>query len=73
MRRLRERVGLEPKAGENLVLYSSRHTFATERVGRVTDIELAELLGHSDPSMTKKYVHINLERLRQIQKRAAQG
>jgi site-specific recombinase XerD len=42
-------------------------------VGRVTDIELAELLGHSDPSMTRKYVHLNLERLRQIQKRAAQG
>jgi integrase len=73
MRRLRERVGLEPKGGENIVLYSSRHTYGSETVGKVSDIELAELMGHSDPSMTKKYVHLNLERLRQIQKRAAQG
>ncbi len=73
MRRLRERVGLQVKAGENIVLYSNRHTFATERVGRVSDIELAELLGHTDTTTTRRYVHLNLERLRQIQRRAARG
>src|SRR5262249_11373925 len=32
MRRLRDRVGLGPKAGENIVLYSHRHSFGTEAV-----------------------------------------
>lgn len=43
MRRLRDRVGLHVKAGENVVLYSTRHTYGTETVGKVSDIELAEL------------------------------
>jgi integrase len=70
MRRLRARVGLEARGGENLVLYSHRHTFGSEVVGKVSDIELAELMGHTDTSTTRKYVHINLQRLREIQKRA---
>ncbi len=70
MRRLRERVGLEAKAGENIVLYSNRHTYGTETVGKVSDIELAELMGHTDTATTRRYVHLNLERLREIQKRA---
>jgi integrase/recombinase XerC len=72
MRRLRERVGLQVKAGENVVLYSTRHTYGTETVGKVSDIELAELMGHTDTGTTRRYVHLSLERLRQIQKRAAQ-
>jgi integrase len=73
MRRLRERVGLHVKAGENVVLYSTRHTFGTATVDKVSDIELAELMGHTDTGTTRRYIHLNLERLRQIQKRAAQG
>jgi integrase len=70
MRRLRDRVGLGPKAGENVVLYSHRHSFGTASVGKVTDIELAELVGHSDTSTTRRYVHLSLQRLREIQRRA---
>lgn len=70
MRRLRERVGLQPKAGENIVLYSNRHTFATDKVGKVSDIELASLMGHESTATTRRYVHLNLARLRDIQKRA---
>jgi integrase len=70
MRRLRERAGLGPKAGENIVMYSNRHTFGTARVGKVSDIELAELMGHTDTTTTRRYVHLSLERLREIQKRA---
>lgn len=68
--RLRMRAGIEKKAGENLVLYSHRHTFATERAGRVADIELAELLGHTDTQMIPRYTHFNVERLQDIQRRA---
>jgi integrase len=70
MRRLRRRVGLGEKGGEAIVLYSNRHSFATSHVGRVTDIELADLLGHTDIATTRKYTHISLERLREIRRRA---
>jgi integrase len=70
MRRLRERAGLGPRAGENIVLYTTRHTFGTATVGKVSDIELAELMGHTDAATTRRYVHLNLERLREIRKRA---
>lgn len=72
MRRLRDRVGLVQKGGENVVLYSNRHSFATSHVGRITDIELADLLGHADIAMTRKYTHVSLERLREIRRRADQ-
>lgn len=71
MARLRERVGIEPKAGEQLVLYSARHTFGTNANGRVSDIELATLMGHTDVRTTQRYVHINTDRLRDIQRRAS--
>jgi integrase len=70
MRRLRKRAGLERKAGENVVLYSSRHTFGTEAVGKVSDIELAELMGHTDTATTRRYVHLSTKRLLEIQRRA---
>ena len=68
--RLRERAGFQVKAGEKLVLYSHRHTFATERAGAVADIELAELLGHTTTQMIPRYTHLNVDRLRDIQRRA---
>jgi integrase len=70
MRRLRVRVGLQPRAGENIVLYSNRHSFATDALGKVSDIELAELMGHTTTTTTRRYVHLSLERLRDIRKRA---
>jgi integrase len=70
MDRLRERAGIHKKAGEALVLYSSRHTFGTEISGRVSDIELAELMGHTQVATTQRYVHINSERLHEIRQRA---
>jgi integrase len=72
MRRLRVRVGLKEKGGERVVLYSTRHSFATANVGRVTDIELADMLGHTDVAMTRRYIHLNLERLREIRRRLDQ-
>lgn len=69
MARIRERAGIEKKANENLVLYSTRHTFATETVGKVSDYELATLMGHTDTQMIKRYVHLNADRLRDIQRR----
>lgn len=48
MARLRKRVGIESKAGEQLVLYSARHTFGTNANGRVSDIELATLTFEQD-------------------------
>lgn len=70
MRRVCDRAGITVKAGERLVLYSNRHTFATESSGRITDMELAELLGHTDTRTTRRYVHFNIPRLRDIQRRA---
>lgn len=70
MSRVRKRAGIEPKAGERLVLYCTRHTFGTEAAGAVSDIELAELMGHTDVRTTQRYVHINAERLKAIQSRA---
>jgi integrase len=69
--RLRTRAGIREIGGERLVLYSHRHAFASERVGRVTDLELAELTGHTEVRMLRRYVHVNRNRLLDIQRRAA--
>lgn len=71
MQRLRTRAGIQPIAGEQLVLYSNRHTFGTQVSGRVSDIELAALLGHTDVRTTQRYTHFNPERLQDIRRRAA--
>lgn len=70
MARVRDRAGIERKAGEQLVLYSARHTYATDAAGKVSDIELAELMGQTDTRTTRRYVHLNALRLRDIQRRA---
>ena len=64
MRRLRKRAGIVVKAGEELVLYSARHTFATQAAGKVTDIELAELLGQTDTRTTSQDYSQTLARMR---------
>ena len=68
--RLRRKSAIAMKAGERIVLYSHRHTFATECSGRIADIELAELLGHTTTQMIPRYTHFNVERLREIRSRA---
>ena len=73
MDRLRKRAGIEAKAGEQVVLYSNRHTYGTEKSARVSSIELAELMGHTDVRTTQRYTHFNTERLHEIQRRAQGG
>lgn len=73
LRRLKARAGFTDKGGESVVLYTCRHTYATEGIGRVSDTELAELLGHSTTKTTRRYVHFNTARLREIAKKAAGG
>ena len=70
MRSASHKGGDESRAGEQLVLYSCRHTFGTENTGRVTDIELAELMGHTEVRTTHRYVHLNVDRLHDIRRRA---
>ncbi|MCA9214756.1 MAG: site-specific integrase [Planctomycetales bacterium] len=72
MARVRDRAGIEKKGGENLILYSARHTFATNTVGKVSDFELAQLMGHTDTNLIKRYAHLNADRLRDISRRAQQ-
>jgi integrase len=69
MDRLRDRAGLSTKGGERIVLYSNRHTFGTDNAGKVSDIELAEVMGHTETRMTRRYIHSSAERLRAIQRR----
>ena len=46
MARVRKRAGIELKAGEQIVLYSQRHSYITNAYGKVGDMALAELAGH---------------------------
>ncbi len=70
MTRIRERADIKRKGGEQIVLYSNRHTFGTEAAGKVSDIELAELMGHTQIQTTQRYVHFNVDRLHDIRRRA---
>ena len=69
MRRVCHRANLDIEAGERIVFYSSRHTVATEMVGKGSDLEVAELLGHTDTRMLKRYTHINVDRLHKIRRK----
>jgi integrase len=69
MARLRKRAGLTTKAGEQIVMYSNRHSYATNAIGKLSDLELAELLGHTDTSMLRRYVHVSVSRLQEMQSR----
>ncbi|MGD9644335.1 MAG: tyrosine-type recombinase/integrase [Pirellulales bacterium] len=70
MDRVRDRAGIAIKADERIVLYSTRHSYGTEATGKVSDIELAELMGHTTTATTRRYIHLNAARLRDIQRRA---
>lgn len=58
MRRARERAGIE--AGpERVVCYSLRHTRATELIrGGVGLVTVGDVLGHTESTMTRRYVHL---------------
>jgi integrase len=59
MRRCRERAGILPdENGEQLVLYSNRHTYLTNAAcaGNSTPL-VQELAGHTDIRMTQRYIH----------------
>lgn len=60
VRRARAKAGLEPVAGgERLVMYTLRHTAATERVRRGMPINvLAVQMGHTNTQMTQRYQHL---------------
>lgn len=55
--RARKRAGIVPKHGEALVFYSARHTFATNGLGKVTDMELANIMGHTSTRTLRRYTH----------------
>ena len=59
MRRLRKKCGFDEDGQERLVAYTFRHTAATFAVANgVRDRVLADLMGHVQPSMTQKYIHL---------------
>jgi integrase len=68
MDRVRKRAGIEVRAGEQIVLYSQRHTYITEGYGKVGDIALAELAGHTDVQTTRRYSHLDVARLHRYQR-----
>ena len=68
MSRVRDRAGIEVKAGEQIVLYSERHTYASDAYGKIGDIALAELMGHTDIQMTRRYAHLNTDQLHEYQR-----
>ena len=57
-RAAREKAGLATDEGEQLVMYSCRHTRATElTLNNVRDSLLADILGHTNTAMTRRYLH----------------
>lgn len=59
-RRLRERAGVEEKDGEQVVLYSNRHTRLTELgqgEGAIHPLELQQVAGHTNFATTQRYLH----------------
>jgi integrase len=59
----REKAGLP----DNLVLYSARHSFATDMLDRTGNLVLVQkLLGHESVSTTQKYVHPELKDVAEV-------
>lgn len=56
--RLRERAGITEKDGENLVLYSNRHTRLTELAPNINPYLLQQVAGHTTFTMTLRYLHV---------------
>ena len=75
MRRLRVKAGIGPdENGEQVVLYTARHTFGTGAAAAgVSDRRLADLMGHTDPKMTQKYIHLANPDLQRAAREATKG
>lgn len=60
MRRLRDRVGIAPdENGETIVMYTARHSYATAAIASgVSDRRLADLMDHTNPKTTQRYIHL---------------
>jgi integrase len=56
-RRLRDRAGIPEKGGEQLVLYSHRHTRLTELGLALPAAILQQVAGHTTFAMTQRYLH----------------
>jgi site-specific recombinase XerD len=57
----------EAKLPEDLVLYSARHSFATDLLDRTGNLKLvADVLGHGSVATTGKYLHPALKQVAQI-------
>jgi len=58
MRRARERAKVRPDArGEQVVLYTNRHTYLTKAAPQLSAPMLGALADHSDPRTTRRYLH----------------
>ncbi|MFL5328378.1 MAG: tyrosine-type recombinase/integrase [Gemmataceae bacterium] len=56
------RLGLNNGEGERIVAYSIRHTSATQASANgIRDRMLAELMGHTNPRTTQRYIHLDTE------------
>jgi integrase len=54
----------EAKLPEDLVLYSARHSFATDLLDRTANLKLvADVLGHGSTGITGKYLHPALKQV----------
>lgn len=57
---MRKHVGLD----EAVTLYTARHSFASELIEHdKPDLVVAQLLGHADTQMLKRYAHLRPEHL----------
>lgn len=63
-RRLRRRAGIAERDGENLVLYSSRHTRLTELAPDMNPHLLQQVAGHTTFTMTQRYLHVPRQEVR---------
>lgn len=68
MRRLRAKLGMVADGtGENIVLYSLRHSAATELAAAgIGEHALADVLGHTSTRTTQRYVHLQRDTLRRV-------
>jgi integrase len=62
--RARHRARLDVGGGEQVVSYTLRHTFATEKAtAGIQETALADILGHTSLATTRRYVHRRAEDL----------
>lgn len=70
-----QRAGIAPdQNGEQVVMYTARHTYATSAVASgVTDRRLADLMGHTNTKTTQRYIHLATDDLYSASQEATRG